>query len=216
MLSPFSFATESELDAITARVNALRQARGEVARLREAFLNVERKLFDAPRIRARDLDAAAARALGDTTAAVAVEPSIDVAELRAQKEGLESRISAADEAVKLAQGSLREGIHDLLRECAQRAGERYAQLAAELGQHWQTIYALEIVIGTPGKPIAPLNGWMTLKVPASEFLEAHKPHTRHEWNAPMLASADRFATDPQKLSWEIADHGRRLFGEWLV
>lgn len=214
MLSPFSFATESELDGITALVNALRQARGEVARLREALGSVECRLRDAPRARARDLDAAAARALGETATAVVAEPSIDVAELRAQKDGLERRISAADEAVKFAQGTLRGGIHDLLYECAQRAGEKYAQLAAELGQHWQTIYAIESMIGTPAKPIAPINGWMTLKVPASEFLRAHKSNTRHEWNAPTLASSDRFATDPQRLSWEIADHGRRLFGEW--
>lgn len=185
---------------ISALVNALRQSRSEVARLREALQSVDRKVLDAPRARARDLDEATARALGETTAAVATEPSIDVDELRAQKRGLEHRISTAEESVKSAQSTLRSGIHDLLYECAQRAGERYAQLAADLAQHWQLIYAVETMIGSPQKPVAPLSGWLSLKIPGSEFMETHKRELRHEWNTPTLASSDRFATDAQKLS----------------
>jgi hypothetical protein len=218
MLSPFSFATESELDHITTLVNALRQARAETQRVREALVITEDKLRDVPWARARNLEAAAARALGESVVATAVveRPQIDVAELSAQKEGLQQRLAAADEREKLAQSTLRGGIHDLLYECAQRAGEKYAQLAAELGQHWQLIYALETAIGSLQRPVAPLAGWMSLKIPASEYIESHKRELRHEWHAPVLASSDRLATDPQKLGWEIADEGRRLFGEWPV
>jgi hypothetical protein len=216
MLSPFSFATESELDHITTLVNALRQARAETQRVREALAITEDKLRDAPWARARNLEAAAARALGESVAtpAVAEQPQIDVAELRAQKEGLQQRLASADEREKLAQSTLRSGIHDLLYQCAQRAGERYAQLAAELGQHWQLIYAMETVIGSLQRPVAPLTGWMSLQIPASEYIEAHKRELRYEWHASVLASSDRFAADAQKLSWEVADEGRRLFGEW--
>jgi hypothetical protein len=216
MLSPFSFATESELDHITGLVNALRQARAETQRVREALVMTEDKLRDVPWARARDVDAAAGRALGESVAATAVveRPQIDVAELSAQKEGLQQRLAATDEREKLAQSTLRSGIHDLLYQCAQRAGEKYAQLAVELGQYWQLIYALETMIGSLQRPVAPLNGWMSLKIPASEYIEAHKRELRYEWHAPVLASSDRFGTVPQKLSWEIADEGRRLFGEW--
>jgi hypothetical protein len=216
MLSPFSFATESELDHITALVNALRQARAETQRIREALVATDDKLRDVPWARARDLAAAAARALGEQTATAAVveRPRIDVTELREQKEGLQRRLNSAEESEKSAQNTLRSGIHDLLYRCAQRAGDRYAQLAAELGQHWQLIYTMETMVGSLQNPVAPLSGWMSLKIPASEFIEAHKRELRYEWHAPLLASSDRFGTDPQKLSREVAAEGRRLFGEW--
>jgi hypothetical protein len=162
------------------------------------------------------LEAAASRALGEAVDEVVSvsAPVPDAAELNAQKEGLQRRLTNAEEGTKLAQAALRTGILDLLHECAQRAGEKYAQLAAELGDHWQTIYAVESFIGSLKNPIAPLNGWMNLKIPASEFLRGHKEAARREWNELLLESTDRRATNPQALRHEIADHGRSLFGEW--
>lgn len=214
MISPFSFATEAELDVITGLVNALRDARTQETRTRVALDNVTNQLHDTQRRRHLDCEAAAARALGESIDTDTATPSVvDAAELIAQKTGLERRLAQAAEATAAAHGALRAGILNLLHECAQHAGDKYAQLARDLAEHWQLLYALEISFGDKTH-IVPLNEWMSLKVPASEFIRGHKEVARREWHELLLESAARRGTSPQTLRHEIVEHGRRLFGEW--
>ncbi len=213
MTTALTYATEEELNSITEYFNRYRAARDEVTRVQSRLREVRAALDDASRPTPRNLVAAAARAMGESTTAVQEHSIANRTELREQLAGLEQRLINAESEVKWCHGKVKHEVHALMLVLAERIGAEYAERSEQLGQLWTQLAALEMATGSTGR-IAPIMQWRALHVPGTDSIKAIARLSRAEWGAPVLASHDKLGPHISNVVREIAEHGKVLFGEW--
>ena len=208
------YATAAEVEAVRAAYWRIADAESAERRVVETLRRINGQIAEAHRHQGVDVHRAAAVALGEPVAPrPTTEPGPTLPDLQAQGTGLQARAEAAREHIKDCKGKFRAGALDLIRTCALRCMNDYADLTRRQAWcHHQIGLAQHLMGGA--LPVVDLVTWIKYAVPGSPHIPEVRRRCREEYGHPLLASGDWLNAPTTTALDKLRERAEKLFGAW--